>query len=196
MTEGAHDAGGGFGRSAGANAGRGIAVIVGAVILGLFLMARGVDDSDLVAAEDPVTTTTVSETDSGDAASTTEQSTTITTAAPAVETTLGAQRDPAEVLTLALNGTDPVQGGVASKTRDVLQASGYGTAAPKNAETVGPSVVLFVEGYESDARAIAAVFGADPAVVVKPFDAATSPIADTQGAQVIVMAGNDGVILP
>ena len=194
MTAGAHDSGEGFGRSAGVNAARGIVVIVGAVLLGIFLMVRGVDDNNTEAAA--TTTTEVVDDNSG----TTEAPDVVTTLPPdetdATDDTLGTQRNPAEVLTLALNGTDPIQSGVAGRTRDVLATAGYAVAAPKNADTPGPSVILFTEGYESDAQAIAAVFGVDPAAVVKPFDAATSPIADTQAANVIVMAGSDGVITP
>lgn len=198
MTAGAHDSGEGFGRSAGVNAARGIAVIVGAVLLGVFLMVRGVDD-DAVAA-DETTTTTVAD-DAGDGGEEPAEDV-ITTLPPddgagaATDDTLGAQRSPAEVLTLALNGTEPRESGVAGRTRDRLQAAGYLAADPKNADTSGPSVILFVEGYESDARAIAEIFGVDADAVVAPFDPATSPIADTQNANVIVMAGSDGVITP
>lgn len=193
MTAGAHDSGEGFGRSAGVNAARGIAVIVGAVLLGIFLMVRGVEDNSVAA--DEVTESTVSATTTvpGD-------EDVVTTVPPEVEpdpdTTLGPQRPPAEVLTLALNGTSPIQSGVAGQTRDRLTAAGYSSADPKNADTPGPSVILFTEGFESDARAIAELFAVDPAAVVKPFDAATSPISDTQSANVIVMAGSDGVISP
>jgi len=200
MTAGAHDTGEGFGRSAGVNAARGIAVIVGAVLLGVFLMVRGVDDNS-VAAEEGVVEETASDAGAGaDDSIVAAPEDVVTTLpqeeAPAVDTTLGAQRNPAEVITLALNGTSPLRSGVAGSTRDRLTTAGYGAAAPKNADTPGPSVILFVEGFESDARAIAELFGVDPAAVVKPFDAATSPIADTQSANVIVMAGSDGVITP
>lgn len=197
MTAGAHDSGEGFGRSAGVNAARGIAVIVGAVLLGVFLMVRGVDDTTVAATE-----TTEASTDGDDAETTgtTTPEDVVTTLpdedAASTDDTLGAQSNPADVITLALNGTDPIQSGVAGATRDRLQAAGYGVADPKNADTAGPSVILFVEGFESDARAIAELFGVDPDAVVKPFDAATTPIADTQSAQVIVMAGSDGVITP
>lgn len=197
MTAGAFDSGEGFGRSAGVNAARGIAVIVGAVLLGVFLMVRGVDDNSVAATE----TTTTTEAPAGDDAAGGEPVEDVVTTLPAedaatTDDTLGTQRNPSEVLTLALNGTAPIEGGVAGRTRDRLQAAGYGAAAPKNADTPGPSVILFTEGFESDARAIAELFGVDPAAVVKPFDAATSPIADTQSANVIVMAGSDGVITP
>lgn len=195
MTAGAHDSGEGFGRSAGVNAARGIAVIVGAVLLGLFLMVRGIDDNSVAA--DDVTTTTSPVDDSGSTETTIND--TVTTQ-PVEDTitddTLGAQRNPADVLTLALNGTNPIQSGVAGRVRDRLTAAGYAAAAPKNADTAGPSVILFVEGYESDAQAIAEIFGVDPAAVLRPFDPATSPISDTQAAHVIVMAGTDGVITP
>lgn len=202
MTAGAHDTGEGFGRSAGVNAARGIAVIIGAVLLGIFLMVRGVDDNSVAADE----STPVAESDANtddDSAATSEVTApedVVTTAPPedaaATDDTLGAQRNPSEVLTLAVNGTSPAQPGLAGSTRDRLQAAGYGVTAPKNADTPGPSVILFVEGFESDARAIAELFGLDPDALVKPFDAATTPIADTQGASVIVMAGSDGVLTP
>ncbi len=197
MTAGAHDSGEGFGRSAGVNAARGIAVIVGAVLLGVFLMVRGVDDNSVAASETtasteaPETTDESAATDPEDVVTTLPQEEAATT-----DDTLGAQRNPSEVLTLAVNGTSPAQPGLAGQTRDRLQAAGYGAAAPKNADTPGPSVILFGVGFESDARAIAELFGVDPAAVVKPFDVATSPVADTQLANVIVMAGTDGVITP
>ncbi len=196
MTAGAHDAGGGFGRSAGANAVRGVAVIVAAVMLGFFLMARGIDDSSVAAPGDSDTTSTTAPADDG-AGSTLAESTTITTAPPtdtSTPGTLAPQRNPAEVLTLAINGTDPTQGGAAGAMRDILSANNYAVADPKNADGPAPSAILYVEGYESDAIAIAALLGVDAAVVVKPFDPAASPIADTQASQVIVVVGNDGVI--
>lgn len=196
MTAGAHDTGEGFGRSAGVNAARGVAVIVGAVLLGVFLMVRGVDDNSVAADEAPTTTVSAEEDAAADTSAPEDVVTTLPAEDAPVEDTLGAQRNPSEVLTLALNGTSPAQPGLAGATRDRLQAAGYGVADPKNADTPGPSVILFVEGFESDARGIAELLGVDPATVVKPFDAATSPIADTQSASVIVMAGSDGVITP
>lgn len=197
MTAGAHDSGEGFGRSAGVNAARGIAVIVGAVLLGIFLMVRGVDDNSVAATETTVTTEAAEDADGSAETAPDDVVTTLPAEDAAItDDTLGAQRNPSEVLTLALNGTSPAQPGLAGSTRDRLQTAGYGAAAPKNADTPGPSVILFTDGFESDARAIAELFGVDPAAVVKPFDAATSPIADTQSANVIVMAGSDGVIAP
>ncbi len=200
MTTGAHDAGGGFGRSAGANAARGIMVIVAAVIVGILLMNRGLDgngssdgtaaavsgDQDATDATDDTTVdATTPTTDDSPAAG---ADTTVAGAVP-----LPAPRDPSQVAVLVLNGADGAQG-VAGRGTDVLKSQNYITKDPKNADVNGPSVVLFQPGYESEAIAVATAFGVDPAAVVQPFDPATSPVADTQGANVIVRIGNDGVI--
>ncbi len=197
MTTGAHDAGGGFGRSAGANAARGIMVIVAAVIVGVLLMNRGLDGdganpNTAGASEAPDDT-------SGDTAATgdtTPGQTTDTVAGGDTTTTTAAlpvPRDPSEVSVLVLNGTDGIKG-VAGRGTDILKIKNYLTKDPKDALVNGPSVVLFQAGYESEAIAVATAFGVDPALVVQPFDAATSPIADIQGANIIVRIGSDGLI--
>ncbi len=201
MTSGTHDTGGGFGRSAGANLARGIGVIVVAIAIGLLLMNRGLGERVEAAAPDDVTTTTEAaddenlvtdgdedEADAGSEADDEADDSTTTTAAPA------AARPAAEVTVLVLNGTNGLKG-VAGRGTEVMTAAGYLTAAPKNADVDGASVILYMEGFEADARAIATAFGVDPDAVVQPFDAASSPIADTQAANVVVRIGNDGVIL-
>ncbi len=199
MTAGAHDAGGGFGRSAGVNTARGIGVILVAIVVGLLLMREGLAERTEAAATTDTTEAPSSDSDENlvtdpdadadaDAAAddaVVEETTTTTEAAVA--------RPPAEVKVLVLNGTNGIQG-VAGRGTTVVTDAGYVGAEPKNAEVDGPSVVLYVEGYEADARAVAAAFGVDPDAVIAPFDAATSPIADTQSANVIVRVGNDGVI--
>ena len=200
MTTGAHDAGGGFGRSAGANAARGIMVIVAAVIVGVLLMNRGLDDdgANTAGAATGDTGTEATETADGatDDGSTTDGSTIDDAAdgtAPDSSTTLPPPRDPSQVAVLVLNGANGVPG-VAGRGTDVLKTQNYLTKDPKDADVDGPSVVLFQPGFESEAIAVAAAFGVDPALVVQPFDVATSPVADTQGANVIVRIGNDGLI--
>ncbi len=198
MTAGAHDAGGGFGRSAGANLARGIGVIVIAIAIGLLLMNRGLGERVAAEAPEETTTTTVAEdnlvTDGDDAATddtaddAADTESVTTTAPPA------AARPAAEVTVLVLNGTNGLKG-VAGRGSEVMTTAGYATAEPKNADIDGASVILYTEGYEADARAIATAFGVDPDAVVQAFDPATSPIADTQSANVIVRIGNDGVIL-
>lgn len=191
MTTGAHDAGGGFGRSAGANVARGVMVIVGAIIVGLLLMNRGLTDNRASASSTNDATAPTSTTVADDEATASSQTT--TTEAPAPTTTLGAPRDPSEVAVLVINGTENLKG-VAGRGTDVLKTSNYITREPKNADTNGPSVILYTEGYQAEANAIAAIYGIDAAVYVQPFDAASSPIADTQEANIVVRIGNDGVI--
>lgn len=196
MTDGAHDAGGGFGRSAGANAARGIMVIVAAVIVGVLLMQRGLSDGDVAADNTSDSAESDAETPAGDdetsdSGDTPEDS--ATTSTTGADTTLPAPRDPSEVKVLVLNGTDGLAG-VAGRGTEVVLAANYRTGEPENADVVGPSVVLFQPGYEAEAKAVAELFGADPDAVVQPFDAATSPVPDTQEAHVIVRIGNDGVI--
>ena len=189
MTTGAHDSGGGFGRSAGANVARGVMVIVGAIIVGLLLMNRGLSDNRAGATstdETPSTSTT-------EAGETTVSSETTTTEVSEPTTTLGAPRDPSEVAVLVVNGTENLKG-VAGRGTDILKTSNYITREPKNADVNGPSVILYTEGYQAEANAIAAIYGVDPETYVKPFDPASSPIADTQEANVVVRIGNDGVI--
>ncbi len=201
MTAGAHDAGGGFSRSAGTNAARGVMVIVAAVAVGLLLMFRGINDSgDDTAAE---STEAPAETGgegqdpagAGDTASTTvptDDASTETTS-----TTVSAPpRDPSEVKVLVLNGTDADNrtAGVAGAGTDVLKPSNYVVLEPKDADVNGPSAVFYTEGYLAEANAVAAVFGVDPVAVVQPLDPTAAPIVDTQGANIVVRIGSDGVI--
>ncbi len=194
MAVGAHEAGGGFGKSAGANAGRGIAVVVLAVIVGALLMTKGLDSNDAVAplGGDDTTTTTVAADDS-----VVEPVTTVdgeddpgTSDTTAVE--LVGPRAPADVLVLVLNGAS--LNGVAGRATDMLSDLGYATATPDNAKSPAKSVVLYTEGFEAEAQAVAAAFGIPAETTVFALDPTDSPIDDTQSANIIVRVGNDGVI--
>lgn len=208
MTAGAHDAGGGFSRSAGTNAARGVMVIVAAVAVGLLLMFRGIDDSSDSAAADDGTeisvegaTTDAEGTTEGDGAAAAGDDGAVAAAEePEPEPTevpvAPPARDPSEVRVLVLNGTDEGnrRAGVAGAGTDILKPANYVTLEPKDADINGPSMVFYVEGYQAEANAVAAVFGADPAVVVQPLDPTQSPIVDTQDANIIVRIGSDGAI--
>jgi hypothetical protein len=189
MTAGEHDAGGGFGRSAGTNVVRGVMVIAAAVIVGLILMVQGLSNDS---AESSTTTTVSVPTDGAGDTVPPETPTT----APVVETTttLAAPRDPSQVKVLVINGTDPLVSGLAGAGTDLLKPFNYVTLQPKNADVAGASAVFYVEGFQSEANAVAVALGVDPAAVVQPLDPAASPIADTQGADIIVRIGSDGVI--
>ncbi len=205
MTAGVHEAGGGGG--VGASSARGVIVIVAAVAVGLLLMWRGLGEADTQAVDagtgdetataDDGTATDGTTTDGAATDDTTADGTTTdgtaTDGTATEDTTAPVAHAPAEVTVLVLNGTNGIMG-VAGRGTEVVAGAGFATAEAKNADVDGPSVVLYVEGYEADAIAVAQTFSVDPAAVVQPFDPATSPIADTQGAHVIVRVGNDGLI--
>ncbi len=202
MTAGAHDAGGGFSRSAGTNAARGIMVIVAAVAVGLLLMFRGMGDSSADTAADD-TATAPEDGSQGDGAATgTDTSTTLPADGAAAESTTtttavsAPPRDPSEVKVLVLNGTDATSriAGVAGAGTDLLKPANYVVLEPKDADVNGPSAVFYAEGFQAEAAQVAAVFGVDPAAVVLPLDPTASPVVDTQGANIVVRIGSDGVI--
>ncbi len=103
-------------------------------------------------------------------------------------------RSPAEVRVLVLNGAAQRQGVAASGT-EVLKAASYNTAAPKNAtKTTAQSLILYLDGYQAEAQAVANTFGPDLTGIVQPYDAANPPIDDIQSANVIVIIGEDDII--
>lgn len=101
-------------------------------------------------------------------------------------------RDPAEVSVLVLNGAGAK--GIAGRGSAILQDAGYDVLAPKNADFLGPSLVLYTEGFEAEADGVATAFGVEPSAVVGPYDSANSPINDIRGAAIIVVVGEDGLI--
>jgi hypothetical protein len=108
----------------------------------------------------------------------TDASTTTTTAAP---------RDPAEVKVLVANGSGV--DGAAGGATDALEALGYVTGTPANADRVQATIVYFTTGFESEADALAAAIGA-PAESVTPMPA-VAPVDDLQLANVLVHLGPD-----
>lgn len=191
MTTGAHDAGG-FTKSAGASAARGVMVIAAAVIVGILLMGRGLSDTSIesAAAEQSQEDNTPG---TGEESSTT---TTSTTEAPTTTETTSAEpqlRDPSQVAVLVLNAAEG-KPGIAGRTNDVLKPLGYLTLKPENATVDQPTAFLFAEGFAAEAAEVAKAFGLDPTTFVKPLDPENPPYKDIQGAKVIVIVGNDGNI--
>ncbi len=101
-------------------------------------------------------------------------------------------RPPAEVLVLVLNGSE-IQGIAAQATAKVGENS-YQTAIAQNADELGPSVILYADGYDLEAIAVAEVFGPNLTGLIQPLTVENQPVADLQGANVIVVVGGDGVI--
>lgn len=194
MAVGAHEAGGGFGKSAGANAGRGIAVVVLAVIVGALLMTKGLDSNDAVApiGGSATTTTTPNSDDSAVGAVTTAEGQDNPETADTTGVDPVGPRAPAEVLVLVLNGAG--LNGVAGRGTGLLTDLGYATATPADANSPAKTVILYTEGFEAEAEAVAAAFGAPVESTVFALDPEDSPTEDTQGANIVVRIGNDGVI--
>lgn len=88
---------------------------------------------------------------------------------------------------LVANGSG-VNGAAGTKTTE-LEALGYVTANPTDAERVTATVIYFTDTYQPEAEALAAAMGADVAAVTAlPTPA---PVGDTQLSNVIVVLGPD-----
>lgn len=160
-----------------ANPARGIALVVVAVLVGLFLLRGGLDDSS---SSIDTGTDAGSETDGSDSSD--DGSTTTTEAAAAA-------RPPAQVKAIVLNGSGVT--GAAKRFSDVLANVQYDlTDADGDNSTLKPATtqVLYTEGYEAEAQAVAALISA-PASGVQPLGTQTP--GNTAGADVIVILAAD-----
>jgi hypothetical protein len=167
---------GSFVRSAGGAIARGGLLVAVAVLIGVLLLARGLDSGDLVSAgggDDGGETT--DGTTAGDPAT----STTSTTAAAAV-------RPPTEVRVLVANGSGVP--GVAGQRTDTLATAGYQTLEPANAAPTPTTQVLFAEGFQAEAAAVATALGFPPTAVQPLPD---PPPVDPLDASVVVVLGQD-----
>ncbi len=156
---------------------RGAILVAVAVVIGVLLLRDDDTDTTQVA----VGSDTSGEVDQGSAEPEDEDPEATTTS------TTVALRDPAEVKVLVANGsgTDGAAGG----TTDALEALGYVTATPTNAERVPSTIVYFTTGFEAEAEALAAALGATPeSVTAMP---AVAPVDDLQLANVLVHLGPD-----
>lgn len=164
-----------FGRSAGVSVGRGAILIAVAFVIGLILLQK---------------------TDKTPRAVRTTPNATPTTAPnltfPTTVTTTGGHA-PSTVKVLVANGTNTP--GAASRVVPPLSAAGYNVLAPTDAtktyKATNPrqSVVYFTPGYDLDAKIIATHLTLQlSAVQSLPTSA---PVANTQGANVIVIVGPD-----
>jgi hypothetical protein len=158
---------------------RGIVLIAAAVVLGLFLL-RALDDSsssDGTIAAGPGTTAPAGSDDTTD--TTAEEGDETTTTVPV--------RPPAEVVVRVANASGVE--GVAGQRTEQLAGAGYQTVGPTNApEQLEATQVLFAEGFEGEARALAEALGA-PAEGVAALPA--PPPVDPAGAHMVVLVGTD-----
>jgi hypothetical protein len=173
---------GSFAKSAGGAAGRGLLLIAIAVIVGVLLLRNGFDDNG-GSASAPVTDggsteTTVSTNTTAAGGGSTDS--TAATTAPSV-------RPPNQVKVFVANGAG-IQG-AAGKAADTLKAAGYVAVAGNSPNRVQTTTVYYTEGFQAEAQAVAASLGA-PAEAVQPMPT-PPPVADIQGAQVLVVLGPD-----
>jgi hypothetical protein len=168
------------GPSTRSNPARGIVLLAAAVVLGLFLL-RALEDS---APSDDVATSPTATTAGGETSDSTtadDGGDTTTTAAPL--------RQPAEIMVRVANvsGVD----GAATARTEQLAGAGYQTIEPTNGpegQQLNATQVLFVDGFEGEARALAEALGA-PADGVAAIPA--QPPVDPGGAQLVVLLGTD-----
>lgn len=156
---------------------RGAILVAVAVVIGVLLLR----DDDSATTQVAVGSDTAAEVeDTGDDAPAEDADVTTTT-------TTEAPRPAAEVKVLVANGSGV--DGAAGGTTDALEALGYVTGTPANAERVPATVVYFTTGFEAEAAALAAAIGA-PEDAVTPMPA-VAPVDDLQLANVLVHLGPD-----
>jgi hypothetical protein len=194
---------------------RGVLVMLTAVSVGAFVVARGIDDPQagrVAAGEEqaaapgdasstvPAGSTASSGVASATATSAATATTAPTTAASSTSSTAttassaSALRPPADVLVIVLNGAGT--SGIAAAGSTILEDAGYGIVEPENATEFGPSAIIYDEGYDAEADVVAELFGVASAGIVSALDPAAPPGDELGGANVIVVIGDDGVIDP
>jgi LytR cell envelope-related transcriptional attenuator len=166
------------------------ALLVGvAVVLGVILLGRGLDSGVVPSSSngDDAAGADGGDGEGGDGG---------TTASTTTTTSLPPPRNPAEVKVWAINGSG--LSGVAGAATDKAVAAGYATASASDApegQDVPATVIYYLEGFQSDAIAVATVIGVAPtAQNVQPLPQPLPPAipsGDLQGSNVIVVLGPD-----
>jgi hypothetical protein len=170
------------------NPARGAALVVVAVLIGLFLLREGLDTSEAVTTNSSDKGSDSS--DSGEPSDSTDQGEDTTTTTVAV-------RAPGDVPTIVLN--DSGVAGAAGTYSDALAAAGYQLTNPDgaNADAEGDAaatVIYFAPGFEAEAAAVGAVIGVPD--TIKPTELPTTPPGPIAGASVIVVLGTDLANVP
>lgn len=160
---------------------RGIAVLVGAVVIALLLLLKaggaGAPKHPSSAATGGVTTTAPL-----GSTTTTPDNTTSTTKAST------SSHKPADVKVLVLNGSGLA--GVAKTHSTTIGNKGYKMGSPTNATaTAATTAVFYAPGYQADAEAVAAILGKSTSVVA-PMPA-TAPGPGAAASDVVVVLGKD-----
>ncbi len=163
---------------------RGIVLVVVAVIIGFFMLAKGLDTEsaivdldtgDVVKPDDKPQETVPGQT-VPDGTGPTDSVLTPTT------------RLAAEVAVLVGNGSGV--SGAAGAVTEQLQPLGYKFVEPSNAAQTPTTIIYYGEGYQADAEAIAASLGVDVANV-KPMPEPAPPVDRIAEANVFIQLGPD-----
>jgi hypothetical protein len=168
---------------------RGIALVIVAAALGIFLIAKSFDTSSGTSVSTGSTTTTgVAGTTSSVPAGTGPSSSTATV----TNSTPGSTANPGGVHVLVLNASGV--NGAAGRLRDTLKGLGYTASAATAAKQAATTVVYYVDGFKADATNVAAALtlGAD-SVLLMPSPAPVD--AKTLGNNtVVVVLGRDKAV--
>ncbi|MEO1061028.1 MAG: LytR C-terminal domain-containing protein [Actinomycetota bacterium] len=203
----------GNGRAGNAAAGRGLLLVLVALVIGVLLLSQvdGDGDVDAVAADDGSTSTETTEggTDGGEGGEGTETTDDVPsidpetgdtipadqvpdTEAPVVTEPPLAVRDPSEVTVLVVNGGTGIQG-AAGRLSDQIQPFGYLQADPTNAtDAVGQvavSQIYYEAGWAAEANKLAGELGW-PIESVQPMPE-PPPVDALDGANLLVLLGTD-----
>ena len=154
---------------------RGVVLVAAALLVGVVLLNKFDNDSA------PFTPDV--EVDSG---TTTTRRLPTATALPT--TTLRQPRPPADVKVLPANGTNT--SGLGARTNEFLRRANYNALAPiDGSRLLDTTIVAYTAEFEAEARVLAQLLQL-PLSAVKPLDDST-PVPETRGADVVVIAGAD-----
>jgi hypothetical protein len=167
----------------GATSARGIALLVGAVLLGIVLLkATDPPDSLADASEGPVKTSTTT------APPTTDKPADDSTTSSSSSSTTEAGDEPKPLVLVANAANEP---GVAGRLTSTIEGADLDVAPPANATVdVTTSVVYFSPGFEDAAASVAELFDPHPATAPMP-DPLPVTAGDLADANVILVAGPD-----
>ena len=165
---------------------RGIALVIVAAALGIFLIAKSFDSSSGTPVSTGSTTTTAT-TVAGNTSSTGPVSST-----PGATGSSTSTANPGGVKVLVLNASGV--NGAAGRLRDTLKGLGYTASAATAAKQAATTVVYYVDGFKADATNVAAALtlGAD-SVLLMP----NPPPADAKVLgenTVVVLLGRDKAV--
>lgn len=161
------------------NSRRQLAIVAVATLVGLAVLAYGLDDREegFAPASNPTPTPTAEPSE-------------LPAPTPTPDAASPGAADPASVTVLVANSTG-VDGLAGTTTTEIANTFGYSTldAVDSTGPALDTTVVYFVPGFRADAEQLAASFGLGPsAALAMP---AAPPVDDLGTAQLLVVLGTD-----